>query len=159
MTGDHKKCQLVCLLVWCYVCVCVCVAVVWVHPMYLFVCMVVGVDVVVKLLVSEVLLVTQLTIEKSLQILHWAAQSPLCTLLEKERHGENEWDRWREWGRQIIESQDGGINRQTLRVRGAEIESKRSGGRRVRRMADCYPFRANLHPGDISSNSLYMCSA
>ena len=38
------------------------------HP-YLFVCMVVGVDVVVKLLVSEVLLVTQLTIEKRLQIL------------------------------------------------------------------------------------------
>lgn len=45
-------------------CVCVC------NPMYLFVCMVVGVDVVVKLLVSEVLLVTQLTVEKGLQILH-----------------------------------------------------------------------------------------
>lgn len=53
--------------------------------MYLFVCMVVGVDVVVKLLVSEVLLVTQLTVEESLQILHRAAQSPLGTFLEKQK--------------------------------------------------------------------------
>lgn len=45
-------------------------AVVQVHAMYLFVCMVVGIDVVVKLLVSEVLLVTKLAVEKSLQILH-----------------------------------------------------------------------------------------
>lgn len=37
-----------------------------VHLMYLFVCMVVGVDVVVKLLVAEVLLVTQLTVEERL---------------------------------------------------------------------------------------------
>lgn len=63
MTRDQKECRLVC----CYI---VCVCVVQVHPMYLFVCMVVGVDVVVKLLVSEVLLVTQLTVEKRLQILH-----------------------------------------------------------------------------------------
>lgn len=69
MTGDHKKCLLVCLSV-CRYTVCVCAAVVQVHPMYLFVCMVVGIDVVVKLLVSEVLLVTKLTVEKSLQILH-----------------------------------------------------------------------------------------
>lgn len=55
---------------YCYVCVCVCLAVMKVHPMYLFVCMVVGVYVVVKLLVSEVLLLTQITVEKSLQILH-----------------------------------------------------------------------------------------
>lgn len=54
------------------------------HLVYLFVCMVVGVDVVVKLLVSEVLLVTQLTVEKSLQILHRATQSPLRAFLEKE---------------------------------------------------------------------------
>lgn len=46
----------------------VCIA--QVRTVYLLVCMVVGVDVVVKLLVSEVLLVTQLTVEKSLQILH-----------------------------------------------------------------------------------------
>lgn len=69
MTRDHKKYLLVCLFVCCSV-LCVCVAVMRVHPMYLFVCMVVGIDVVVKLLVSEVLLVTQLTVEKSLQILH-----------------------------------------------------------------------------------------
>lgn len=44
--------------------------VVQVHPIYLFVCVVVGIYVVVKLLVSEVLLLTQLAVEKSLQILH-----------------------------------------------------------------------------------------
>lgn len=64
MTRDHKKMS-ACLLLHS-----MCVCVVQVHPMYLFVCMVVGVDVVVKLLVSEVLLMTQLTVEKRLQILH-----------------------------------------------------------------------------------------
>lgn len=99
-TRDHKKCLLVCLFECCYICVCVCVciAVVPVHPMYLFVCVVVGIYVVVKLLVSEVLLLTQLTVEKSLQILHWAAQSPLCTLLERDRDGKNEWEHWRDRG-------------------------------------------------------------
>lgn len=46
-----------------------CVCVFQVYLLYLFVCMIVGVDVVVKLLVSQVLLVTQLTVEKRLQIL------------------------------------------------------------------------------------------
>lgn len=55
--------------------------------MYLFVRVVVGIDVVVKLLVSEVLLVTQLAVEERLQILRRAAQSPLCTLLEEDRDG------------------------------------------------------------------------
>lgn len=70
-----KKRLLVCVLVCVLLsgkCACVCVraTVLRVHPMYLFMRMVVRVDVVVKLLVSEVLLVTQLTVEKSLQILH-----------------------------------------------------------------------------------------
>lgn len=45
-------------------------AVVTVRLMYLFVRVVVGIYVVVKLLVSEVLLLTQLAVEKSFQILH-----------------------------------------------------------------------------------------
>lgn len=60
-------CTVTCACV--YVFVCVLVAVLQVHTMYLFVCVVVGVYVVVKLLMSEVLLLTQLTVEKSLQIL------------------------------------------------------------------------------------------
>lgn len=53
--------------------------------LYLFVRVVVGVDVVVKLLVSQVLLVTQLTVKKGLQIFYRASQSPLCAFLEEER--------------------------------------------------------------------------
>lgn len=79
---------------------CVRFAAVWLRLVYLFVCVVVGIYVVVKLLVSEVLLLTQLAVEKSLQILHWAAQSPLCTLLEEDRDGKNEWEHWRDWGRE-----------------------------------------------------------
>lgn len=43
---------------------------------------VIGVDVVVKLLVSEVLLLTQLAVEERLQVLRRAAQSALGALLE-----------------------------------------------------------------------------
>lgn len=50
--------------------ICVLDAVVQVRLMYLFVRVVVGIYVVVKLLVSEVLLLTQLAVEKSFQILH-----------------------------------------------------------------------------------------
>lgn len=61
MTSNQKRYPFV------HLCLCVCVF--QVHLLYLFVCMIVGVDVVVKLLVSQVLLVTQLTVEKRLQIL------------------------------------------------------------------------------------------
>lgn len=67
---QHNTPKFFCVSICVLLLACVCLAVVWVHPMYLFVCMVVGVDVVVKLLVSEVLLVTQLTVEKSFQILN-----------------------------------------------------------------------------------------
>lgn len=56
---------------------------------YLFVRVVVGVDVVVKLLVSQVLLLTQLAVEESLQSLRRAAHSPLRSLLQAHGDGEN----------------------------------------------------------------------
>ena len=61
-----------------FVSVCMCLRV---YVCYLFVSVVIGVDVVVKLLVSEVLLVTQLTEEVGLGILKRSSYTPFSTIL------------------------------------------------------------------------------